>query len=283
MIAVASKARGISRILVALDASAHSLAALEEAVALANRLKAEVMGLFVEDINLLRLATSPMARQIGLPSAIGEEIDSAMIESGLRAQANQARDALEAAAGRAGVNWSFRTVRGRVAEEVIAAAGESDLLIVGWASRPLSLKVRLGSTALAIAARAPRSVLLLRHGASLARPVAVAFDGSTGAEKALAAAVDLSTHNSGELTVILLTGEKEGIERLKEQVTARLEGDYVSAKFCAVRRARPETICAALNETGSGVLVLSADSPLLADEGSARALDAFACPVLLVR
>ena len=114
MIALSSKESGTGRILVALDASTHSLAALEEAAALASRLKAEVMGLFVEDINLLRLATSPMARQIGLPSAIGEEIDSAMIESGLRAQASQARAALAAAAGRAGVNWSFRTVRGRV-------------------------------------------------------------------------------------------------------------------------------------------------------------------------
>ena len=47
------------RILVALDASAHSHAALAAAVALAARLHAEIEGLFVEDINLLRLAELP--------------------------------------------------------------------------------------------------------------------------------------------------------------------------------------------------------------------------------
>ena len=44
----------IRRILVALDTSKHSLAALEAADELAAWLKAELFGLFVEDINLLR-------------------------------------------------------------------------------------------------------------------------------------------------------------------------------------------------------------------------------------
>ena len=43
----------IRRILVALDASPHSLAALEAASELADALKAELVGIFVEDVNLL--------------------------------------------------------------------------------------------------------------------------------------------------------------------------------------------------------------------------------------
>lgn len=273
----------IHRILVALDASAHSLAALEEAAALANRLQAELTGLFVEDINMARLAALPFARQISLPSGIGADIDNAMIELGLRAQAARAKAALESAAGRAGVRWSFRVARGRVAEEVIAAAGVSDLVILGWASRPLSLKVRLGSTARTIAARAPRSVLILRHGASLTGPLAVAYDGSPGSEKALAAAARLAMNVSGELTVLLLADEEAEVERLRAEAAARLEGHGVSLAYHALKRARPATVCAALSETGSGVLVLSADSPLLVGEDAPEPLDAFACPVLLVR
>ncbi|MBK7177644.1 MAG: universal stress protein [Chloroflexi bacterium] len=57
----------IQRILVALDASPHSLAALEAAIDLAERLDAELQGLFVEDINLLRLAQLPFARELRYP------------------------------------------------------------------------------------------------------------------------------------------------------------------------------------------------------------------------
>ena len=66
----------IRRILVALDASRHSLAALEAAAELAARLKAELVGLFVEDIDLLRLAGLPFAREIRYPSAIIQQLDS---------------------------------------------------------------------------------------------------------------------------------------------------------------------------------------------------------------
>jgi K+-sensing histidine kinase KdpD len=51
----------IRRILVALDASPDSLAALKTAADLARRMEAELMGLFVEDIELLRMADSPYA------------------------------------------------------------------------------------------------------------------------------------------------------------------------------------------------------------------------------
>ena len=47
----------IRRILVALDSSPHSMAALETAVELAANLGARIIGLFVEEANLLRAAS----------------------------------------------------------------------------------------------------------------------------------------------------------------------------------------------------------------------------------
>jgi nucleotide-binding universal stress UspA family protein len=49
-----TKPTTIRRILVALDASPHSFAALEAAAHLAAHLEAELFGLYVEDENLLR-------------------------------------------------------------------------------------------------------------------------------------------------------------------------------------------------------------------------------------
>ncbi len=101
----------IRRILVALDVSTHSLAALEAAVELAGRVEAEIEGLFVEDINLMRLAELPIALQLSLPTGLQRRIDAAVIEQEMRALAAEARNALETAAERTRVRWSFRVVR----------------------------------------------------------------------------------------------------------------------------------------------------------------------------
>ena len=52
--------RPVQRIVVALDASSHSHAALEEAAQLASGLEAELAGIFVLDSELLRLSALPV-------------------------------------------------------------------------------------------------------------------------------------------------------------------------------------------------------------------------------
>ncbi|MFW5810637.1 MAG: universal stress protein, partial [Thermodesulfobacteriota bacterium] len=61
----------IRRILVALDASPASLEGLKTAAELAERLNAELYGLFVEDIDLLRAVELPFVTEIGYLSMIG--------------------------------------------------------------------------------------------------------------------------------------------------------------------------------------------------------------------
>jgi len=55
---------GFLRILVALDATEDSLTSLDLATRLAAKLRAELEGLFVEDINLLRMADLPCTRVV---------------------------------------------------------------------------------------------------------------------------------------------------------------------------------------------------------------------------
>lgn len=286
----AADLRAMRRILLALDASLPSRKSLEEAARLARRLDAELTALFVEDINLLNLAELPFARHTNLLSGAVERIDMARMESMLRVQAAQARSAIEAVALDAGLRWSFRIVRGRIAEQVIAAAADQDLLLIGWTTRGAeqtrfsSLRVRKrpmtarASTVRAIAGGSRLPVLLLRNGDILSRPVAVVFDGSEGSKRAIEAAAALAAIARQKL-VVLIAGAKS----LVGQATALLEGSQLSnVDYHVLPVATVPSVCEARAQSGSGIVVLDADSPLLANDGG-NPLAAFSCPVLLAR
>jgi len=73
-------------------------AALAAAVELAVAMEAEPERLFVEDVNLLRLAGLPFVREVRHTVSL-EALDSPRMERALKAQAAQAREAPAAAAG----------------------------------------------------------------------------------------------------------------------------------------------------------------------------------------
>ena len=181
----------IRRILVALDASPHSQAALEAASELADVLKAELVGIFVEDVNLLRLAGLPFAREVGYPSGTDRPLDSASMEREIRIQAEQARQTLASVAVRRQIRWSFRVVRGQVATELLSAAQEADLLVLGRASWALTRQVRLGATAAWLWLRR-RAQCCCCNMATICQPVQLVYDESPAARQALATAAQLA-------------------------------------------------------------------------------------------
>lgn len=271
----------IRRILVALDASHHSLAALRAAVELASRLEAEVRGLFVEDVNLLRVAALPMARELQFPFNATARLNPARMERQLRAQAEQARQALASVCRKEQITWSFHVARGDVVSEVLEAAAEADLLSLGTASRPVLRRRRTGSTARAVATQTTRSVLLIPRDADLCRPVVVPHDGSPAVRRALTLAARLAEHLGGYLSVLVLADTTTASERLQSQI-----GDWTSGQELVVRyRELPgtgvRTLIDGVRTEGTGTLVLSR-AILPADE-IGMLLDEAECPVLLVR
>lgn len=82
------------RLLVAVEASPRSRAMLEQAAALARAIEAELAGLFVEDVNLLRLCGLP-GHEIALSSGMARRLEQATMERELRAQAEELRRLLE--------------------------------------------------------------------------------------------------------------------------------------------------------------------------------------------
>ncbi len=273
----------IRRIIVAADASEHGRAALEAAMMLGERFHAEVEGVFVEDIDLVHLAELPVGRELHLISGHARAFDRELLENQFGAEAAEARRTLRMLTERGHVRSTFRVVRGRVEAEIIAAAGTGDLLVLGTFSRSIGVPRRPGSTALAAAERAPRSVLLLRRGARIAgRPIAV-HDGSDGADVALEAAVGLATSVGGALTVLLVAETAEAADALQARITERLAARPIAPRFLRAPRLELDALCRVSHRADADVLVLDADSPVLAGAARQRLLEDVGCAILLVR
>ena len=273
----------IRRILVALDASHDSLTALEAAADLAATLGAELLGLFVEDASLLRLAGLPVAREMRYPFIASGRLNRAGMERALRAQAEQARRAIAAAGKRRHVAWSFRVVRGEVASEVLEAAMEVDLLTLGKASRPIIRSVRVGSTARAATEGAPCCVLMLQRDVGIQPPVVVIYDGTSTGQKAITMAARLAGQQTGDLSVLILADTLDEAQQLRAGVADLLRRWDLDLKvrYRHLTGASSTTLTRAVQSEGGGVLVLG--GTILDQEALQRLLDAVDCPVMVVR
>jgi nucleotide-binding universal stress UspA family protein len=202
-------------ILVALDASPLSRAALTSAAELAASLHVELRGLFVEDEGLIHLAGLPFGMEFGSFSAHPRRLEANTLEREFRVQAAGLRKTMADVAGQRRVTWSFQVVRGRVTDQVLAAGAEARLLYLGRVGRTPGK--RLGSTARAVALRTQRPVLIQAGGQPLHGPFLVVHTDSLASDNAVALAVDLSGKDGSPLTV-LYTGDAAGATALAQRL-----------------------------------------------------------------
>lgn len=269
----------VRRILVALDASADSLAGLDAAVRLAAELGAEVLGLFVEDVNLLRVAHLEVSRRVVPLSGDARELEPGELERYVRAQSRRARQELQASAERFRVPWSFRTTRGRVVQELVTAAREVDLVTLGATGS--SPRRAPGSTVLALLSESDRPVLVLRREAPLGPAIHVLHDGTAAGAEAVRTAAGLCREGA-LLEVIVAVEEPADFRRVRDDTAAWLQSHGVEGRFRQIPDADVTRICGALVGGDGGLLV--APGPEFRRERRAlgRLLRRVGCPVILV-
>jgi len=255
------RAAQIRRILVALDASPHSLPLLQAAAELASKMEAELFGLFVEDIELLRLADSPYACEILYPSATQTPLSRATMEFKLRTLSEIARKAMAAAASRAQVQWSFRTVRGEILPEVLAAAGEADLLVISEAGGPLGQPRRIASAARELATGAAPVLLIPAQGIAPGARVAVYFDGSPGSRLGLQVSAQLAAAMLDGITVLLGATDAASAAARKEEAARLLKGEDLKTRYRIVNPENTTALVRTLRAERPGIFILGGLEP----------------------
>lgn len=270
----------IGRILVALDASPSCLTTLEAAIELASRLEAELEGIYIEDINLLRLAELPFAREVRQFSASLRVLDSPQVEGQLRAHAHWVQRLLGQLAGRSHVRYSFRTVRGMVPDELLLAATDADLLILGRAG--WSARRHVGSTARTMVREAPCQTLILQPGARLRTHLLIAYDGSPVSQRTLEIAA-LLWGEGVSFSVLILTDDLQKAQSLQAHVQEWLGQQSIQVVFHWLIGINAAALARLARLQGCGTLILPVGSEWLPDDLLLELFEESQCAILLVR
>lgn len=271
----------LKHILVALDASPHSRAALDAAVKVAAAFEAEVHGLFVEDEALLRAAQLPFSHEVRAYTTSPKQLSNRRVQRQMRYQAEYAEHTLQYAAEEAEVAYNFETVQGSVTRELLRATAETDLLVLGKTSTDSSRR-RLGSTSQAVLSEATSPVLVVREVIPVQKPILTYYDGSDTSNDALRMAVQLARKGGSRPLTILLPGQDEAeAARLREEVESRYGAD-VPLSVHVLTPAESRRLSAVARRTG-GVVVLPADCAPLAHVPLKQFLYEIDRPLLVVR
>ncbi|MGR2740899.1 universal stress protein [Billgrantia sp. Q4P2] len=150
----------VVRVLALLDASRHSLAALAAAVDLASQRHAELVALYVEDLDLLSCAAFPFSCEIGAQSGLTRPLTTDSLEASIAHQLQRVRQALATAVAGRNLRHRLEVSRGQIAAEALTKAGPGDVLVLGKAGTSERWGSRLGSTSRRLILEAPCTVLL---------------------------------------------------------------------------------------------------------------------------
>ncbi len=291
-VAAAADRHPFRRVVLALDTVSGDPRVLDQVAALAARLRGDLLALFVEDIDLVRLAGHRHVFTCSTLSGGARELAADYLQTSLRLQTQRLCRAMEEAAARRQIKAAFELRQGRLMTEVLEAAGDDDLVVISWSAPGWSASGRVapwvGSTpppaavVQALTEARVRSVLLL-HPHPGDGPVLVAFDGSEAAWHGLATAAQVADVDGGRIEVALLAGRVALADAWAREIRVRLAKSETSVTFVLTPRADVRVLCELAGRRHCALLVLVADRTLEEGEAARSLLRRAACSVLLVR
>ena len=259
-----------TRVLVALDESPRSAAALTAAATLASELDAELAGLFVEDVNLQNLAGLPFAREFSLLSGVGRPLSQGEVEHTWRREAATLQHQLAEAAEHLRLRWSFRVARGRVFAEVHTQAQAFDLIVLGK---------RTGIGVVRVTRTRVAGVYPNMQGG----PVLVLFEDASTSTHSLEMGAMLARRNGVELVLLVSAGDQEAYRAACADAQSALKAHGTTGRCTWLPMLDGARLIEVARREAAGCLVLANRERFLTLPGFERVLDEIECPTVLTR
>lgn len=208
----------ISKILIPTDGSANSLIALEYGIYIARKLGASLAGLYVIDVNLIQ---GPMLTDIsgaaGMPPYEGF-FDA--IEKSLEEKADFILKEFQERCQKSGITSEIKKIIGKISPAIIEEAQNADLILMAKKGEHFHLKEGglLGSVAEAVTRHSGKPVMVTPETFREIESMALAFDGSDSAVKALRLSFELSGKAAWPITAVIVTSDTEKANALNSQI-----------------------------------------------------------------
>jgi len=271
----------LRRILVAVDTSSHSLAALEAAATIARKMEADIHGLFVQDEIWEKLSRLPSIATINELTGETKSLEEKNLEKQVEQQKKRLRRHLKTISREHNISYHWDTVQGRVVDEILRAAESADLITIGRRGHSFPEKKKLGSSAKAIIRLTNKPILLLKKGLKLGNPITVVYDASEESERCLQLGLSLAKKNDSTLTILVLDNNSDSSQKRNTQLEKMVDSAQVSVKVQLFQNPNIWGLTHAVNRRDSGLLIIPRHQPLLQDELESI-IYMLKCPLLLM-
>lgn len=277
------KTISFTKILVALDSSKHSRAALESAAFFAKLLGANLHGLFVHDSQWLRVSRLPTLFEINERTGEIIPIAKESIEKQIQLLEQNIKEQFDLISEQNKLKHTWKSVQGAVRDKVLEAARDADLVTIGMVGRSFYKSDKLGSTARAVIQEADKPVLILQERFRLNEKIITVYDGTNTSKTGVKLAALLAERNNNKLVVIDLTyGTREAAE-VEKILMQLLDDSTQDFDILTLKDPNIGKFLFLLNRLNGGLLVIPKTERYTKSSNLERILKTVKSPVLLMK
>ncbi|MGD8978162.1 MAG: hypothetical protein PVG91_11200 [Gammaproteobacteria bacterium] len=276
--------RQLSRVLIALDPAAPTptTAAARAISELVPDLRRELIGLFVEDANLLRLCGLSCVREVSIDTGVERGPSLELMETQLRAQRIRMERRLVRTARMLHLPHRFRVARGEVREELRTAVAQTDLVLIGRATGVAGARSWMGWRLHELVGMVPRTLAIVNETWRAGRSIlAVCADDRSG-QAALAMAARLARVEKIDLVVALPDSRQVPDESSLIATLAR-NAPLVKARWVRLEEISPARLAALARRADPRALVLGVTDVKAASKMVEAILPQLRCSIVTVR
>ena len=278
----------VNKILVPVDGSVNGFNALEYGIYIARKLGASLIGVYVLDVNLIQ---GPMftdiSGSVGMPPYDGffEAVETSLNEKAdfiLKDFASRCR--------RAGVGFETKKPIGKISQVIIEEGQSADLIVMARKGEHFHLKEGglLGSVAEAVVRNSGKPVIVTPENFIEIESMAIAYDGSEPAKKALKFSVDFSENTAWPLTAIIINSDSKKAAALADKIEDSLEDRSADCAIVTLQGKETEEIINYIKEGAVELMAMGAFGhnrlrSLIMGSTTSHVIQKSTIPVLLTR
>ncbi len=266
-----------------LTSASNAEKAMAAAAVLARVIEAQIVGLFVQEENMVELAEFPFARVLDFDSPKPREVSRQLMQQAYARRAAICRQVLSSHAEKARVSWSFSTQQGNVSAKVEEVAGSGDYVVLSGETFGTGVH-SLVRAARTVPAFVKGVVVATVHRESRAEgPIVAIDDGDETGVRTVSLAARLAKLEGRPLHLFVIAGADADAERIEARA-AELVGGRQAMTIHRCMPGAPQSIVAGLARLSPFFVVADLEGePISDDQVAVSLLRAARAPVLLVR